>query len=69
MSNPIEPNLDPPISPPGQPAKEPPYDAGDHLPTRPDPVKNPPYNIYNIDDPHPKPGEGNESREAPSFVN
>jgi hypothetical protein len=58
MSNSIEPNVDPPTYPPNQPPKEPPYDRGEHLPTQPDPVKNPPYNI---DDPNPKPDEGNDS--------
>jgi hypothetical protein len=56
IRNPTEPNSDPTTYPTDQPAKDPPY-GGDHLPTQPDPTKKPPYQI---DDPHPRPLEGEE---------
>lgn len=52
-----KPNFEPITYPAGQPAKEPPYEGGEHLPTQPDPTKKPPYQI---DDPHPRPLEGEE---------
>jgi hypothetical protein len=56
MPNPSEPNSDPTTYPTDQPAKEPPF-GGDHLPTQPDPTKKPPFQI---DDPHPRPLDGEE---------
>ena len=57
MPNETGPNFDPTTYPANQPAKEPPYEGGEHLPTQPDPTKKPPYQI---DDPRPGPLEGED---------